>query len=345
MASLSEKELPDPPQPNWGFVGELAKYSGMLAIIILAIVVLRRKLAHITLVDIWDGLQTIPPHQILLAVLVTCINFVVLTGYDLIAVRYLRKDLPISKVMQGAIIGYALSNVLGWLLGGTAVRYRLYTSWGFKFVEVVAFVSILSVTFWLGMFMLAGIAFAILPVKLPERYAEALHFPLHSYGYVFLFFVAVYLGLTLFARKPMRIGTQQFSFPPFRMSLLQLAVSATDFVLASLVLFVLLPPGLVNYPTVLVSYLAAMIVVVFLHVPGGIGVLEAVILSLLADESDTDHAIKKAVVCALILYRVIYYLIPAAVATVMYLLHEADFKKHRRRLKQQTQLETQDPSL
>ncbi len=98
--------------------------------------------------------------------------------------------------------------------------------------------------------------------------------------------VFAYLGATLLVQKPLRIGNQEFSFPPFKLSLLQLAVSAADFALASLVLYVLLPHGSINYSTVLVSYLAAMIVVVVLHVPGGIGVLELVIIELLAKEEN-----------------------------------------------------------
>ncbi len=188
--------------------------------------------------------------------------------------------------MVGAIIGYALSNIFGWMIGGTAVRFRLYTSWGFKLIDVIALISILSVTFWLGMFLLAGIAFVCLPVHLPAQYQEMLHISPELYGYIFLFVVLAYLGATLLVQKPLRIGNQEFSFPPFKLSLLQLAVSAADFALASLVLYVLLPHGSINYSTVLVSYLAAMIVVVVLHVPGGIGVLELVIIELLAKEEN-----------------------------------------------------------
>jgi uncharacterized membrane protein YbhN (UPF0104 family) len=112
------------------------------------------------------------------------------------------------------------------------------------------------------------------------------------------------------------------------MSLVQLLVSAADFVLASLVLYLLLPSGVVNYSTVLVSYLAAMIVVVFLHVPGGLGVLETVVLSMLASSDHADgEPVKVAVTSALLVYRVIYYLIPAAVAGVMFISHEIRHKK------------------
>ncbi len=188
--------------PSWGPAGEIAKYTAVIALMIFSVILVRKKLQHLTWQQVLDGIGTIPMHQILLAVLFTAINFVVLTGYDLIAVRYLKKQLPVRKVMVGAIIGYALSNVLGWMIGGTAIRFRLYASWGFRLIEIIALVSILSVTFWLGMFLLAGFAFVVLPVRLPKEYREMLHFDPHWYGYFFLAVVGCYLLATLFIRKP-----------------------------------------------------------------------------------------------------------------------------------------------
>lgn len=300
--------------PSWGPIGEVAKYTAVLALMAVSIYLVRKKLSGLTWDEVWEGIITIPAHQVLLAVLITAVNFVVLTGYDLIAVRYLKKQLPIRKVMVGAIIGYALSNVLGWMIGGTAVRFRLYASWGFRLIEVIALVSILSVTFWLGMFLLAGIAFVLLPVHLPAQAQDALHFSPQLYGYAFLAVVGAYLLATIFIRKPVHIGNQEFAFPPFRLSLLQLGVSATDFALASLVLFVLLPPGTVNYSTVLVSYLAAMIVTVVTHVPGGFGILELVIMELLTKEEQEGSSFTVAVTAGLLVFRVIYYFAPAALA-------------------------------
>jgi uncharacterized membrane protein YbhN (UPF0104 family) len=309
-------------RPSWGIFGDLVKYTAVLAIVFLCVNVLRKKLAQYTWSDIWDGLMTVPTEQVVLAVVITAINFVVLTGYDWIAVTYLKKPLSIRNIMVGAVIGYALSNLLGWILGGTSVRYRLYTRWGFSLVEVIAFISVLSVTFWLGMFLLAGIAFVMLPVNFPQEYRDHLYFSPVAYGYLFLGCVAVYLLATIFIRRPIRLGGQYFGFPPFRLSVLQLTVSAIDFALASLVLYVLLPPGTSNYSTVLVSYLSAMIVTVVLHVPGGFGVLELIVLELLDTEGSADPSIPLAITCGLVLFRVIYHFIPGILAMILFLREE-----------------------
>lgn len=322
MSNLNASDSPPKRNPSWGLLGDLAKYTAVFAIIYFCVHVLRKKLSHFTWQEVWEGMLTVPPQQIALAVLITAINFVVLTGYDWIAVTYLRKQLPLRRIMVGAVIGYALSNLLGWILGGTSVRYRLYTRWGFNLVEVIAFISVLSVTFWLGMFLLAGIAFVLLPVNFPQQYAEHLYFSPQLYGFMFLGCVALYLLATIFIRKPIRVGNQNFAFPPFRLSLLQLTVSAIDFALASLVLYVLLPPGTSNYSTVLVSYLSAMIVTVVLHVPGGFGILELIVLELLEKEGDTDAALPLAITCGLLLFRVIYHFIPGFIAALLFLHQE-----------------------
>jgi uncharacterized membrane protein YbhN (UPF0104 family) len=311
--------------PYWGWGGEIAKWTAVILIFMFCINILRKKLSDITLSDIWNGIANTPTNQLLLAIVVTAINFIILTGYDWIAIEYLKKKLPWQKIMAGAVIGYAFSNVFGWMIGGSTVRYRLYTRWGFSFIEVLAFISVLSVTFWLGMFLLAGIAFVSLPVQLPEQYAEHLPLTPEWFGYLFLFFVLAYLAAALLVRKPIRIGAQHFSFPPFRLSLVQLSVSAADFALASLVLYLLLPDvGSIGYGTVLVSYIAAMVVTVIVHVPGGFGVLEVIVLDILTkdvpEEQRADLVV--GVTCGIVLFRLIYYFIPGGIAGLLFLREE-----------------------
>jgi uncharacterized membrane protein YbhN (UPF0104 family) len=57
-------------------------------------------------------------------------------------------------------------------------------------------------------------------------------------------------------------------------------------------------------------------------VPAGLGVLEAVFVALLSHEMPQYELL-----AALVAYRVIYYLVPLAVAVVAYLVMEAHAKK------------------
>ncbi len=71
----------------------------------------------------------------------------------------------------------------------------------------------------------------------------------------------------------------------------------------------------------LVSSIAGVIV----HIPAGIGVLEAVFIALLAGE----HTSKGTIIAALLAYRVLYYFIPLLLALICYLLLESQAKKLR----------------
>ena len=311
--------------------GDWLKYTAMIVVVVIAFFILKKKLKGIGWHDFWTGLKNIESAKIALAVLLTAVNFVVLTGYDWIAVRYLKKDLPVSKIMAGAIVGYSLSNIFGWIFGGTAVRYRMYSNWGFRLFEIAALLTILSLTFWLGMFMLAGIAFVALPVHLPEHFADFALFSPFVWGWIFLGVVVAYLLACLFIRHPVRWKNQAFALPPIQMSLMQLIVSAMEFMLASAVLFVLLPAHLVNFSTVLVSYMVGMVAVVAVHAPGGIGILEAVILGILVhdDENPETRPLKISVVCGMAMYRVIYYILPGIFGGIMYIAHEIYYRKRR----------------
>lgn len=320
-------EPAEPKPAGWKPLATITKYSAVIAIMAIAFVMLKQKLAKLSWAKVMEGMQEIPPSSLLLALALTVLNYVILTGYDWIAVRYLKKKLTLAQIWTGAVIGYAMSNILGWIFGGTAVRYRLYSSWGFSIKEIVAFISILSMTFWLGMFLLAGIAFVALPVHLPAEYAEHLPLTPHALGWCFLAVVALYLLASAFYRKPIKWGDDEFALPPVQLSAMQLVVSACDFLLASAVLFVLLPKDLdTNFSTVLVTYLAAMIVVVAVHAPGGFGILEVIMIELIAPHAGDDQ---ERLIAALVMFRVIYYFIPAIMAGIMLVWHEISIRAGR----------------
>jgi uncharacterized membrane protein YbhN (UPF0104 family) len=317
----------NPIEPTPGRVvsrlGESAKITAILAIMIFAFWLVKKKLtsAGVTFEKVQDSIGSLPWQHFAVAIALTVLNYLVLTGYDWIAVRHLRKKLAMSKIMVGAVVGYACGNVLGWLLGGNAVRYRLYSSWGFSLLEIIAFVSILSITFWLGLFLLAGVAFVALPIHLPADVMEMLIFEPRTWGYIFLSCVAGYLLSCVLIRKPIRFKEYEVALPPFKLSVMQLIVSAGDFLLATTVLYALMPPDVIgpdkiNFSTVLISYLTAQIAAVISHVPGGYGILEGVLISFLPADANAE------VFSAVILFRVIYYLLPALVAGVLFVSNE-----------------------
>lgn len=317
-----------------GRLGETGKITAVIMIMAIAFWFVSKKLKGVTWADVQRGFDNLPVSHIFVAILLTVLNYFILTGYDWIAIRHLKKRLPFSKMISGAVVGYSCGNVLGWLFGGNVVRYRMYSKWGFSTLEIIALVSILSITFWLGLFLLAGVAFLVLPVHLPDDVLKMLTFESKLWGHIsfsqqllggiFLGCVLIYLFACLVIRKPIRFRDFSVSLPPFRLSSMQLIVSAGDFLLATATLYVLLPPDIVgpdkiNFSTVLIAYLTAQIAAVLTHVPGGYGLLEAILLTFLEgpDSSNTGP-----VLCAVILFRIIYYLLPFLVAIALFIRNE-----------------------
>jgi len=100
-------------------------------------------------------------------------------------------------------------------------------------------------------------------------------------------------------------------------------LGAANWSLMALVVYFMLSRN-VEYPLVLGILLISSIAGVIAHIPAGLGVIEAVFVTLLAGEMS-----KGSIVAGLIGYRVIYFLIPLLFATLVYILLEARAKKLR----------------
>jgi uncharacterized membrane protein YbhN (UPF0104 family) len=98
---------------------------------------LHRELRHHSWSEIFAKVSAIPPRRVVLALILTALNYSILSGYDGLALWYLKHPLRWSQIMLGAFIGYAMSHNFTWMLGGTATRFRLYTSWGLSGVKLI----------------------------------------------------------------------------------------------------------------------------------------------------------------------------------------------------------------
>jgi phosphatidylglycerol lysyltransferase len=97
----------------------------------------------------------------------------------------------------------------------------------------------------------------------------------------------------------------------------QLGVSVVDIVASAAVMWFLLPDGAIGFPAFVGFYAAAMVLGVISHVPGGLGVFEAVMLLALKGTVPSDQ-----LAGALVLYRLIYYVLPLLLAMVVLAVHE-----------------------
>ncbi|HET9983491.1 MAG TPA: bifunctional lysylphosphatidylglycerol flippase/synthetase MprF [Longimicrobiales bacterium] len=303
-------------------MSKLRKVAGPLIgllIFLVAVWVLHSALRRYHYRDIVRALHALPDARLLLALLLTAANYLVLTGYDALGLRYIRTPLAYPRIAFASFIAYAFSHNLGFpLLTGAPLRFRLYSAWGLSAVEVTNVIAFNSLTFFLGLFTIGGLVFTLSPLEIPQ----VLHVPFESVrpvGGIFLAIVAAYLFWGTFERKPIRIRGWEFTFPATRLSLLQMLVSVTDWALAGGVFWAVLPPSAhISYPGALAIFILAQAAGLVTNIPGGLGVFEAVVLVLLEDRAPPD-----AILGSLLAYRGIYYLLPLASASVLLALHEA----------------------
>ena len=134
----------------------LAPIVGVILLIV-ALGVLWHEVRTVSVADLAAALRSIPHPAIALAILLTAVNYAVLTGYDQLAFVYLGRAFPRWQITMASFVGYAIANNLGFaVLSGTSARYRFYSRWGLSAAEISRIVVFYSGTFWLGLLVLGG---------------------------------------------------------------------------------------------------------------------------------------------------------------------------------------------
>jgi phosphatidylglycerol lysyltransferase len=275
--------------------------------------------------DILHALDAVSALYLWSASVLTVFSYAVMTCYDVLAIRYVHYRLSYSKIGLASFIGYAFSNNIGMsMIAGASVRYRLYSAWGLSALQITQVVVFCTLTLWLGFFTLGGVVFIIEPLTIPS----AIHLPVNSVraiGVIMLTLMLAYGVATKVRKNPIRIREWEVQLPTLNLFAVQLIIASLDWMLASLVLFVLLAPSAVmSYPAFLGAYLMAQLAGLVSQVPGGLGVFETVIILMLSDRLPANQTIG-----ALLVFRTIYYWLPLVAASLLLGLQEILRKRER----------------
>jgi len=273
-----------------------------------ALEVLRRELHAITWPALVGDVIDTPLPQLAWALVLTALNYAVLACYDLVAFANVGRKLKTARVALASSLAYAVANSVGFaVLSGASVRYRLYARWGVTGEELARVVLTNSVTFWLGLLVLGGTSLLLGP--LPAAHGVPGYRYMAAAGALMILLAAAYLAAVVAGRGPLRLARFELPLPSPRLAGLQLAISVLDWTLVAAVLYVLLPPGGPSFAALLAAFLAAQVLALVSHVPGGVGVFEGLMLVLLGPYVSPGRLLP-----ALLVYRFIYYLLPLALA-------------------------------
>jgi phosphatidylglycerol lysyltransferase len=285
----------------------------------LALWALHRLASEVSYREVARYVHGLENHRIALAVLLTAGSYGMMILYDWFGLAYIGKRLPGSQVSLISFISYAFSNALGMaLLISGSIRYRFYIQAGLTTAEVAKVVVYTTLSFWLGLCALTGVTLLLVPVP-PSLPLASLRLPVAA---VLTLVPLLWLVGGKLLGRPLRLWRWRVNLPAPLVAARQILVGAIDWGLAAYVLYLLMPNDVdTGFGHFLAIFVLAQIAGLVSHVPGGLGVFEAVMLA--GFGAAGNQGLEAPILGALAAYRLIYYFLPLFAATLVVLWREA----------------------
>jgi glycosyltransferase 2 family protein len=333
-----------PVRPRLGSVGQLLAVAFSLAIAGFSIYILGHVLAGISWSAVRQAIAATSAEQIVAAAFFTALSYLVLTGYDGLALHQLKVRVPYKTTSLASFTSYAISFTLGFplIIAGT-VRYWIYSQAGLTASKVASLTVIAGVTYWSGSGILlgAGLAFHAGAISAINRLWPILNVLM---GITIIGTALAYLVWATIKRRNVTFKGFRLELPGPGLWLGQITLGVIDQCAAAAALYMLLPShDQLDYFTFATVYVFACILGVASNSPGGIGVFEATMLKSLPIASG------EALFASLVLFRVIYYLVPFIFGLAFLGAHEGvhrwnSLREAMRRSEEETVLEDEiDP--
>ncbi len=291
---------------GWHRIG----FALSVLIIAVAAVVLYRMLRGIDIAEVFKAIRATDPKDFWLAALFVGFGYFTLTFYDLFAVRTIgRSDVPYSTAALAGFTSYSVGhNVGASAFTGGAVRYRVYSAHGVSAVEVAKICFVAGLTFWLGNATVLGLGIFYAPEAasainhLPEWFNRTLA------GITIVVLTAYVIWVWV---RPRTIGRDgwQVTLPGGPLTFLQIVIGIVDLGCCAAAMYLLLPDQPhINFIMLAVIFVSATLLGFASHSPGGLGVFDAAMLLALWQFE------REELLASLLLFRLLYYIIPFALA-------------------------------
>lgn len=276
-----------------------------------------KELRGLSLVDVEAALAAIPPPRWILAALGTVMAYAALAWYDQIALKHLGRRLGMVFISMVSFTTYALSHTIGAsVFSGAVVRYRAYSTKGLSAAEVGVLVAFCSFTFTLGNVMLIGLSLIVRP-DIIQRYYELPVWAGQLIGLAMLGSVGLYCAGSLLHLPALKIRKFEIFYPRPPIMARQLLAGPLELIGAASIIYFALPaaanPGFI---VVLGVFLASFTLALISHAPGGLGVLEFAFLKAMPEAPPAQ------VLAALLVFRLLYLIIPLVFALIVVALFE-----------------------
>jgi uncharacterized membrane protein YbhN (UPF0104 family) len=300
---------------GWNRIGVLLS----LAIIAVAADVLFHMLRDLKVGEVITAIKATEYRDFAIAAVFVAGGYFTLTFYDLFALRTIgRSEIPYRIAALSGFTSYSIGHNIGaTVFTGGAVRYRIYSAYGLSAIEVAKICFIAGLTFWLGNATVLGLSVFFEPLaatpidQLPAWLNRVV-------ALMILMTLASYIGWVWSA--PREIGQAQWKvrLPSGPSTMLQIVIGLCDLGCCTLAMYMLLPDDPhIGFITLLVVFVSATMLGFASHAPGGLGVFDAAMLVALWEFQKED------LVAGLLLFRLLYYLVPFVLALSILGVREA----------------------
>jgi uncharacterized membrane protein YbhN (UPF0104 family) len=276
-----------------------------------AVYILYRELSRLDIGAFTAAMRDTAPWRIGCSLLLTALSFAAVSLYDLFAARLVApKRISARRALFAGVTGNAIANTLGFhAITGSAVRYRIFASVGVTGADVAKIIGVQGASMAAGFVSVTAFSLLLSPTNHGGLGRVA--------GVALLAAIGGALAWLYAKKRTVSIGRWTLPFPNAASATQQLAIGTVEMSAAIGALYVLLPAALApNFFDLVLLYMGALLLGIVSGAPGGAGVFEATLLVSFPAET------RPAVLAALVLYRLIYNILPFCLSSVALLLFE-----------------------
>lgn len=275
-----------------------------------AIWVLWREFHHLSLSAVARSMEAWGATAIGIAIVFSVVSFVLMGVIEWVGLRWAGARVPWGATLGTSFMANAIAHSIGAnLLVSGAIRARLYDRYGVGLTQVAATTLFAGFSFAVGLAALSGGGLMLAPAR--EIGATALSLPVaRTLGAGLLTFAFGYIVLCAVRRRPLTAFGRSLTLPSARDALTQMVVGVADNGIAAAIIWILLPAGSTGYGGFVGAYAVACIAGLLSSVPGGAGVFESALATLLPKVGIAPLA------AAFLGYRIIYYIAPLILASL-----------------------------
>ncbi len=287
----------------YGQILVVLRWCAPLGMAVLCFWALKEHVGLPSLSELGDSLAALPAWKWAGACVLTALSFWALGRYDSVAHRHLRSRLDGPRAQTAGMAAIAFSQTAGFgLITGAYARWRLLP--GLSPLQAAQITALVGFTFMVTLSAISGIALILVPVLPGTGWL----------GFALLAAFCTALAASFFF-PALRIGKLKLRWPSLIAMSALLGWTALDVIAAGSALWLLLPQTAdIAWSTLITVYFVALGAAILSSAPGGAGPLELTVCALLPD---TDTA---ALLAALVAFRIVYYALPAALASALMLL-------------------------